>query len=203
MQEAGRYYCSVESSARRKNRRDEKEIGIINTYLNAAEPSKKLRRSVRQVTSDFRIRAKDQSFDSRKPLGNRARRYNERVKRFRNNKLFYKNRKQVFRGLENTESKDGTLSTKETIHKFRSDIWSDDTPHDDSVFLIPEVKAKTPKHNYWWKYCTSTHSTIASLFQRGLTDPTTISKDLTLGITHLLPKGDISQDPKLYRPIAC
>ncbi|KAL3278081.1 hypothetical protein HHI36_013425 [Cryptolaemus montrouzieri] len=42
-----------------------KKIGNIHTYLNAAELSKKLKRSIHQVPSDFCIRAKDQSFDSR------------------------------------------------------------------------------------------------------------------------------------------
>ncbi|XP_044755067.1 uncharacterized protein LOC123314020 [Coccinella septempunctata] len=58
-------------------------------------------------------------------------------------------------------------------------------------------------HNYWWKNFTVTHSKLAEFFQRALTEPSIIPEFFTLGVTHMLPKGHISPDPRAYRPITC
>ncbi|XP_044745135.1 uncharacterized protein LOC123306999 [Coccinella septempunctata] len=58
-------------------------------------------------------------------------------------------------------------------------------------------------HNYWWKNFTSTHQKLATLFQEALSDPTIIPEFLTLGVTHMIPKGNVSPDPKAFRPITC
>ncbi|XP_045463804.1 uncharacterized protein LOC123673362 [Harmonia axyridis] len=57
--------------------------------------------------------------------------------------------------------------------------------------------------NYWWKHFPSTHQTLATLFQRALTNPTVIPGFFTLGTTIMLPKGNTTSDPKNFRPITC
>ncbi|XP_045466730.1 uncharacterized protein LOC123675420 [Harmonia axyridis] len=58
-------------------------------------------------------------------------------------------------------------------------------------------------HNYWWKYFTSTHTCLATVFQKALSKPSLIPDFCTLGVTHMIPKGTNSEDPKDYRPITC
>ncbi|KAL3286804.1 hypothetical protein HHI36_001297 [Cryptolaemus montrouzieri] len=86
--------------------------GKIKDIRKKTNPSAKLLKSARKVPSEFNIKAKLPDFRERivvicdlmdkkvKTLGNRARRYNERVKRFGNNGLFYTNQKQFFQSLE-------------------------------------------------------------------------------------------------------
>ncbi|XP_044748928.1 uncharacterized protein LOC123309723 [Coccinella septempunctata] len=57
--------------------------------------------------------------------------------------------------------------------------------------------------NYWWKHFTASHEHLARLFRETLTDPTRIPEFFTLGVTHMLPKGINTTDPKKYRPITC
>lgn len=57
--------------------------------------------------------------------------------------------------------------------------------------------------NYWWKYFAATHQHLAKLFQETLEDPTKIPDFFTLGISHMLPKGNNAANPKNYRPITC
>lgn len=58
-------------------------------------------------------------------------------------------------------------------------------------------------HNYWWKYFDCTHKILAETFQRALLNPSNLPEFLTSGITHMLPKGKDSGDPKNFRPITC
>lgn len=58
-------------------------------------------------------------------------------------------------------------------------------------------------HNYWWKNFQSSHQQLAKFFQESLSEPSTIPEFFTLGVTHMLPKGDICPDPRAYRPITC
>ncbi|XP_045480887.1 uncharacterized protein LOC123685276 [Harmonia axyridis] len=58
-------------------------------------------------------------------------------------------------------------------------------------------------HNYWWKNFQSTHKHLARMFQEALHNPSVIPESLTLGVTHMIPKGDKTSDPKNYRPITC
>ncbi|KAL3273358.1 hypothetical protein HHI36_014806 [Cryptolaemus montrouzieri] len=168
-----------------------------------------------------------------KALGNRSRRYKERVKRYKNNSLFYKNTKLFYRTLEQSDTAEGAPPSPNDVRTFWSGIWENDISHDENAFWMDEVESKIPKHNmpdititaedisgtlkrsnnwaapgpdrlhnFWWKYFKSTHKTIATLFQRALEDPTSVSAQLT-GVTHLLPKSGDSQDPRNYRPITC
>lgn len=58
-------------------------------------------------------------------------------------------------------------------------------------------------HNYWWKHFTSVHKILAMLFDKSLTDPSSLPLYFTQGLTYLIPKdGDIN-NPKNHRPITC
>ncbi|XP_045482803.1 uncharacterized protein LOC123686614 [Harmonia axyridis] len=57
--------------------------------------------------------------------------------------------------------------------------------------------------NYWWKHFTAIHNHLAKLLQEALSNPTKIPDFFTLGVTHMIPKGENTSDPKQYRPITC
>jgi hypothetical protein len=58
--------------------------------------------------------------------------------------------------------------------------------------------------NFWIKHLGCTHSYIAEIFNEFQKDPKKIPKELTLGVTYLLPKDSSkSEDPSKYRPITC
>ncbi|XP_044766273.1 uncharacterized protein LOC123322393 [Coccinella septempunctata] len=133
-----------------------KKIGVIHTYLNSVTPSAKVLRAVRKVASEARIRRRDPSFREKvavvsdqlkqkiKALGNRIRRYNERVKRHRNNNLFIKNQKQFFRDLEEGERVgDGQLKP-EAAHSFWSNVWSRESVYDEGANWIGEAQSRIP-----------------------------------------------------------
>ncbi|XP_045460542.1 uncharacterized protein LOC123670973 [Harmonia axyridis] len=169
-----------------------------------------------------------------KALGNRSKRYNDRVKRYKNNQLYQKNPKQFFRSLEGTTTAQEEPPTAENMHRTWKQIRESEGEHDDTAFWIREAELEANKytmgemritkydirtilkktnnwsapgpdgiHNYWWKYFDCTHRILANIFQRALTNPSVIPESLTVGITHMLPKGEKSGNPKNYRPITC
>ncbi|KAL3281846.1 hypothetical protein HHI36_005049 [Cryptolaemus montrouzieri] len=136
-----------------------KKIGHLHTYLNFADPSRKLLRYVRLIASEFRMRTKDPNFNNRiavicdtmkhkiKALVNRSRRYKERVKRYKNNSLFYKNTKLFYRTLEQSDTAEGAPPSPNDVRTFWSGIWENDISHDENAFWMDEVESKIPKHN--------------------------------------------------------
>lgn len=92
---------------------------------------------------------------------------------------------------KNTYSMDNIEITKEDIKSVlkKANNWA--APGADKL------------QNYWWKNFTSTHQRLVVLFQGALSDPSTIPEFFTLGLTYMLPKGNITPDPKQYRPITC
>jgi hypothetical protein len=54
--------------------------------------------------------------------------------------------------------------------------------------------------NFWLKQFTATHRYIAAIFNK-LLEPYRIPERLTAGITFLIPKDEITEHPKNYRPV--
>lgn len=58
--------------------------------------------------------------------------------------------------------------------------------------------------NYWIKHLGCTHKIIAKIFNMYMASPATVPKNLTQGVTYLLPKdAKDTQNPSKYRPITC
>ena len=64
--------------------------------------------------------------------------------------------------------------------------------------------------NFWIKYLHSTHTFLAEQYTKLLKDTPQnqdaeclVPKWLTQGVTHLLPKHALTENPKNYRPVAC
>uniref|UniRef100_H3AQQ4 Reverse transcriptase domain-containing protein n=1 Tax=Latimeria chalumnae TaxID=7897 RepID=H3AQQ4_LATCH len=103
------------------------------------------------------------------------------------------------------------------MHRFWSHIWENPVEHDRGAFWLQEeensfadvaamenlqitLKTATKRtlswkspgtdhiQNYWWKYFTSTHITLASQFQAILEDPRLVPGFMTEGITYMLPQ---------------
>ena len=85
----------------------------------------------------------------------------------------------------------------------------------DEEFTVDEVTSSIKKkhnwtgpgpdklHNYWLKKLTSAHAPLTVCFNKLLSEPSTMPKELTEGRTTLLPKkGDLNK-PENYRPITC
>lgn len=224
-----------------------RKIGVIYIYLGTTTPSKRVLRSVRKVASEFKIKRRDPNFKDQisfkcdvlkqkiKALGSRMRRYNERVKRYKNNQLYAKDQKRFFREIE---GKGSTLGNKQLnpieAHRYWTQVWGGHVSYDEDAYWIEDVAAslggsqmreveistediagalKNSRNwaspgvdklqNYWWKNFTSTHNSLAGLFQQSLDDPSMIPEYLTLGGTYLVLKGGESTNPENYRPITC
>lgn len=134
-----------------------KKIGSLHTYLNTPNPSSKLTKTVRKLASEFRVRRRDPLFREKisvvcdtlkqkiKALGNRIRRYNERVKRHKNNKTFFQNQKQFFRDLEQNNISTDVHVEPRAAHQFWSDVWSENSIHDERANWIDEAQSKIPR----------------------------------------------------------
>uniref|UniRef100_H3A9T8 Reverse transcriptase domain-containing protein n=1 Tax=Latimeria chalumnae TaxID=7897 RepID=H3A9T8_LATCH len=113
------------------------------------------------------------------------------------------------------------------MHRFWSHIWENPVEYDRGAFWLQEeensvadvaamenlqinpedLKAatnwKSPGtdhiQNYWWKYFTSTHITLASQFQAILEDPRLVPGFMTEGITYMLPKNPETGQPRMYK----
>ncbi|XP_045541420.1 uncharacterized protein LOC123722902 [Papilio machaon] len=57
-------------------------------------------------------------------------------------------------------------------------------------------------HCYWLKGFVSCHAVLAQQFQEAL-DSKSLPDLFTMGVTHLVPKDQITADPAKYRPITC
>lgn len=219
---------------------------MLYTYLNTQNPSKKTLKAVRRIAAELRIKRRDPGFKDKnnffcdtlkqkiEALGIRMRRYNERVKRYKNNRQFFQDRGRFFRGLEQDGYQGNERLDPGTAHKFWSGVWSEKCVHDERAYWIGEAQAGMPQtqmeevnitesdiaevlrkannwaspgsdkvHNYWWKYFTNVHTTLATLFQKSLSDPSIIPESFTLGVTHLIPKDGDRKNPQNYRPITC
>ncbi|XP_044766296.1 uncharacterized protein LOC123322415 [Coccinella septempunctata] len=224
-----------------------KKIGVIDTYLNMPDPTRKLIKKTLRIAAEFHVKGRSRQFREElvitcdrlkqkiKALGNRLKRYNERVKRYKNNQLYYKNPQQFFRWLEEeTRPRSAESPSLEEMYREWYKIWGEEKLHDDGVFWIREAEKKTELfdmedikireediqkvlkktnnwsapgpdglHTYWWKNFKPTHKDLARMFQEALSDPSLIPESFTLGVTHMIPKGKNTTDPKNYRPITC
>lgn len=75
----------------------------------------------------------------------------------------------------------------------------------EAIEKLQNWKAPGPDqiHNFWLKRFRSIHSYLALYFTQFLQRPQSTPAFLTQGVTYLLPKGQRSQDPAMYRPITC
>lgn len=226
--------------------RERGKIGVINAYLNTEAPSRRLRKKILKIASELSMKRSDENLRRElilvcdklkqkiKALGNRMNRYNERIKRFKNNQLFHKNQQQFFRSLEEGKETEGEPPTIQEMHATWKEIWEDQRVHDDEAFWIREAEREAGKYtmealkiteedihralkgtknwsapgsdglqNYWWKNFRSTYTSLAKMFQEALKDPPMIPESFTLGVTHMIFKGENTSDPKNYRPITC
>ncbi|XP_044757776.1 uncharacterized protein LOC123315935 [Coccinella septempunctata] len=127
------------------------KLGIIQTYLSTQQPSRKVLRSMRVIARECKLRFTADDFRSKikvtadnlkqkiKALGSRLRRYNERTKRYKNNRLYYANQKEFFRKLEGKMNTDGPPPTPEAVEGFWKGIWSEEVSHDGDADWLQEV----------------------------------------------------------------
>lgn len=133
-----------------------KKVGVLHTYMTSENPSARVSKTVRKISSEFRLKRKDPSFMDKlavvldnlkqkiKAFGHRIRRYNERTKRHKNNKIFFQNQSQFFRDLEKTENEGDNRVDSKTAHKFWSDVWAGGAAHDDKAYWIEEARSQIP-----------------------------------------------------------
>lgn len=133
-----------------------KKIGVLHTYLNTPGPSSKVIKMVRKIASYFHVKCKSPTFRDEitvicdnlkqkvKALGNRYRRYNERAKRYHNNRLFHSNQKKFFRNLEVKDVEGDIHLEPGAAHRFWSGVWSEDTEHDEQAYWIREAQSRIP-----------------------------------------------------------
>ncbi|XP_045466652.1 uncharacterized protein LOC123675347 [Harmonia axyridis] len=133
-----------------------KKIGKLHTYLKSPNPSSRIIKAARKTASEFKIKRKDPNYQEKisvlcdhlkqkiKALGSRIHRYNERVKRHKNNKMFFQNQKNFFRDLEeNSTGKSSQLQLK-SAEKFWNEVWSKKTTYDENIPWIQEATSKMP-----------------------------------------------------------
>ena len=73
----------------------------------------------------------------------KVRRYQERVDRFRQNRMFQNNRRQFYRGLNQVgERCDGDQPDAEELKSFWLDIWSDLVDHNRDVKWLKDLKSE-------------------------------------------------------------
>lgn len=163
----------------------------------------------------------------------RLRRYRLSYSRKRDNELFNKDEKNFYRKLQEKEQVSNNFPSQEEIEIFWKNTWSqkigtiNDTDwiqteienHNQqmnniniTVEDLKNVLSKLPNwkapgkdglQNFWYKRFTSSHTYLAHKIHQIVHDPTLMPDFLTNGVTYLLPKSAITNDPSQYRPITC
>lgn len=130
-----------------------KDIGKLHNYLNKLNSaSQKLKKKIKIIAKRAKINHNspdyltklhlhlDKCKQKAAALGARIRRYNERVKTYRDNKSFSENPGSFYRGLENNilEPNNGSLPEPHMMLTFWQNIWSTPVYHDDDAYWIQE-----------------------------------------------------------------
>lgn len=123
--------------------------------------------SLKVIAKEFRLRITASDFHNRikvaadnlkqkiKSLGAILRRYNERTKRYRNNRLYYSNQKEFFRTLEKKVGDDGLSPDRQAIEHFWRGIWSEEVKHDESPVWLEDIE-----HQSWAEVMRDIHVVV-------------------------------------------
>lgn len=134
-----------------------KKIGTFHTYLATPHPSTKVMKSVKKLASEFRIKRRDPLFKDKitllndtlkqkiKALGNRIRRYNEKEKRNKNNRMFHQNQKRFFRDLEQKGVSQDVNLEPGVAEEYWSGVWSESVEHNEQMSWIKEAESGIPQ----------------------------------------------------------
>ncbi|XP_044760181.1 uncharacterized protein LOC123317642 [Coccinella septempunctata] len=134
-----------------------KKIGTFYTYLSTPHPSTKLMKNVKKLASEFRIKRRDPLFKDKiallndtlkqkiKALGNRIRRYNEKEKRIKNNRMFHQNQKKFFRDLEQKDVSQDVNLEPMVAEEYWSGIWSKSVEHNEHTSWMGEAETRIPQ----------------------------------------------------------
>lgn len=136
-----------------------KEIGMIHTYMNAQQPSRKVEKKIRTYARKANIKYNDPQYRQKliqrseflkqkiAALGNRLRRYHKRTQRHKQNELFSNNQKLFFRKIESeSPNQHITRPKKEDMAQFWADIWSTAVEHDNRASWIEAERKNSEKY---------------------------------------------------------